>query len=66
MVKFHDPERFLEQAQDIVYYWFVDDIPYGTSKEPLFKYNFTEADKFHTVMVDVYASYAEPTTSNAC
>ena len=40
MVKFHDPEHFLNQAQDITYYWFVNEVNYGITKEPLFKYNF--------------------------
>lgn len=36
-VQFHDPERFLAQASDITYYWSVNDVNYGTTKEPLFK-----------------------------
>lgn len=63
MVQFHDPENFLRQAQDIIYYWFVDDVNYGTTKVPLLKFNFT-AVKNHSVMVDVYATFAEPTTTS--
>ena len=57
IVKFHDPEHFLNQAQEVVYYWFVNDINYGTTREPMLKYNFTEA-KLHTIMV-IY-SFSKP------
>ncbi|XP_046442147.1 uncharacterized protein LOC124192721 [Daphnia pulex] len=62
VVKFHDPEHFLNQAQDLIFYWFVNDVNYGTTKTPVLKFNFTEV-KNHTVMVDVYATFAEPTTT---
>lgn len=63
MVKFHDPEHFLSQAQDIVFYWIVNDVNYGPTKLPYLKFNFTEV-KNHSVMVDVYATFAEPTTTS--
>ena len=63
VVKFHDPEHFLNQAQDLIFYWFVNDVNYGTTKTPVLKFNFTEV-KNHTVMVDVYATFAEPTTTS--
>lgn len=63
VVKFHDPEHFLSQAQDIVYYWFVDDVNYGTTKTPVLKFNFTDV-RNHSVTVDVYATFAEPTTTS--
>lgn len=65
VVDFHDPEHFLNQAQDITFYWSVNEVNYGSTKVPVFKYTFTEVKKYFVDVV-VSAKFAEPTTTSKC
>jgi len=60
-VEFWDPSHFLATARKIVYFWFVDSVPFGQTTEASFLYNFSTPGE-HEVEVTVVAYFN--TTAN--
>lgn len=62
-VEFWDPSNFLATARKIVYFWFVDSVPFGHTTEASFSYNFSTPGE-HEVEVTVVA-YFNTSTNNS-